>query len=103
MCNTNSIDASKYQLQTLKWCPRCCQCMYGNYCNTCGTKLEEQAQEITCPCCKGTGKINPIHPPYSWMTPEYLYPHAVVNSSYDIKLQNSFYKPVENETNAIQV
>jgi predicted amidophosphoribosyltransferase len=76
--------------------------MYGNYCNVCGTKLEDKAQEITCPCCKGTGKINPIHPPYSWMTPEYLFPHAVVNSSYTPK-PNPFYQAVEVNSNATPV
>ena len=49
---------------TIKWCPKCQNYSHGNYCNICGTKLEEKAPtERECPCCGGSGKV-PYYPHY---------------------------------------
>ena len=53
---------------TLKQSPVCKQNSYGNYCSECGAKLVE-LQEVTCPCCHGTGKVSPDwRNTYWWQT-----------------------------------
>lgn len=41
-----------------KWCDKCKTFRAGNYCAECGSALSNPpTHEITCPCCKGTGKV----------------------------------------------
>lgn len=69
-----------YFSQDLKMCPKCQRThIAGNYCSECGTALCTMPKnEITCPCCQGTGKIKEYGEMWArWQASE---PRAVLNN-----------------------
>lgn len=72
-------------LSNLKKCPRCNRTyIAGNYCSECGCALVPMPkQEVTCPCCGGSGKIAEYGPQWArWQTSE---AQAVLNTPPQLK------------------